>query len=179
MKFYTLLALSISLSLFSCKKDPKKEVAPAHQATTDLNETKEKIAVKFENEDLAALYNGYLNVKAALVNTNAAKAQQAAKQLAEELKEKQGLEKPRQVAVLIAKEGDVKKQREFFVGFTNEVLASIKGKVTEGKVIQQMCPMAFEGKGGFWLSNSKEIRNPYFGDEMLACGAVMKEYVKQ
>jgi len=32
--------------------------------------------------------------------------------------------------------------------------------------------MAFDGKGGYWLSNSKEIRNPYFGDIMLACGEV-------
>ena len=80
------------------------------------------------------------------------------------------------LAVLIAKEESVDKQREFFVGLTDEVLTSIKGNITKGKVVQQMCPMAFEGRGGFWLSNSKEVRNPYFGDEMLVCGAVVKEF---
>lgn len=39
----------------------------------------------------------------------------------------------------------------------------------------QYCPM-FEGdKGGSWLSISKDIKNPYFGDMMLSCGEVKKE----
>jgi hypothetical protein len=32
--------------------------------------------------------------------------------------------------------------------------------------------MAFNNTGGFWLSDSKTIRNPYFGDKMLTCGQV-------
>jgi len=176
MKFYTIVTIAISLLVFSCKKDPKKEVAPAHQAAKDLNLTKETISVEFANADLTTLYNDYLHVKAALVNTDAKRTQKEAQKLAKDLEGKEALTNARQVAVLMAKEKDVKKQREFFVGLTNEVLASIQGNITKGKVIQQMCPMAFEGKGGFWLSNSKEIRNPYYGDEMLACGAVMKEF---
>ncbi len=34
----------------------------------------------------------------------------------------------------------------------------------------QFCPMAFDNKGAYWISESKEIKNPYFGDEMLKCG---------
>jgi hypothetical protein len=30
--------------------------------------------------------------------------------------------------------------------------------------------MAFDDKGAYWLSEMKEIRNPYFGDRMLKCG---------
>lgn len=37
------------------------------------------------------------------------------------------------------------------------------------------CPMAFNNKGGYWLSNEKKIRNPYFGDAMLACGGVREQ----
>ena len=37
---------------------------------------------------------------------------------------------------------------------------------------KQFCPMAFNDQGGYWLSNSKEVRNPYFGDKMLKCGMV-------
>lgn len=40
----------------------------------------------------------------------------------------------------------------------------------------EFCPMAFDNKGAFWLSNSKDIRNPYFGDAMLKCGEVKKEF---
>ncbi|MCF8368813.1 MAG: efflux RND transporter periplasmic adaptor subunit [Bacteroidales bacterium] len=39
----------------------------------------------------------------------------------------------------------------------------------------QFCPMAFDDKGAYWISNKQEIRNPYFGDVMLKCGEVKKE----
>ena len=132
--------------------------------------------MEFSTPDLATLYNGYLNIKGALVNTDVKKTQTVAQNLVSSLEGKPDLKNARQVAVLIAKEESVDKQREFFVGLTDEVLTSIKGNITKGKVVQQMCPMAFEGRGGFWLSNSKEVRNPYFGDEMLVCGAVVKEF---
>jgi Cu(I)/Ag(I) efflux system membrane fusion protein len=32
--------------------------------------------------------------------------------------------------------------------------------------------MAFNNKGAYWLSNEREIKNPYFGSEMLECGSV-------
>ena len=37
---------------------------------------------------------------------------------------------------------------------------------------RQYCPMAFDFKGAYWLSNSDKILNPYFGDKMLTCGNV-------
>jgi len=36
----------------------------------------------------------------------------------------------------------------------------------------EFCPMAFDSKGAFWLSETKEIKNPYFGSAMLTCGEV-------
>jgi Cu(I)/Ag(I) efflux system membrane fusion protein len=36
----------------------------------------------------------------------------------------------------------------------------------------EFCPMAFDNKGAYWISNSKEIKNPYFGNAMLGCGEV-------
>lgn len=38
------------------------------------------------------------------------------------------------------------------------------------KVYNQYCPMAFNNKGGNWLSYNPQIRNPYFGNSMLDCG---------
>ena len=34
------------------------------------------------------------------------------------------------------------------------------------------CPTALGAQGAYWLSNSREIRNPYLGDKMLNCGTV-------
>lgn len=40
------------------------------------------------------------------------------------------------------------------------------------KVYYQHCPMAFDNKGAYWVSESPEIRNPYFGHQMLECGTL-------
>jgi Cu(I)/Ag(I) efflux system membrane fusion protein len=32
--------------------------------------------------------------------------------------------------------------------------------------------MAFNKQGAYWMSNEREIKNPYFGNEMLNCGSV-------
>lgn len=37
------------------------------------------------------------------------------------------------------------------------------------------CPMANNNKGADWLSTSKEVKNPYYGQSMLTCGEVIKE----
>ena len=36
----------------------------------------------------------------------------------------------------------------------------------------EFCPMAFDNEGAYWISDSKVIKNPYFGDVMLSCGEV-------
>ena len=46
------------------------------------------------------------------------------------------------------------------------------GRYDGEKVYYQYCPMAFNNKGAYWLSNQSVIRNPYFGNEMLECGKV-------
>ncbi len=46
-------------------------------------------------------------------------------------------------------------------------------------VVQVHCPMAFDGSGGHWLQEGKDVRNPYYGKSMLNCGDVMKEFSKK
>ncbi|MDP4837952.1 MAG: efflux RND transporter periplasmic adaptor subunit [Algoriphagus sp.] len=43
-------------------------------------------------------------------------------------------------------------------------------------VYKDYCPMAFDNKGGYWLSETEDIRNPYFGASMLSCGEVKQTY---
>uniref|UniRef100_UPI004047255E efflux RND transporter periplasmic adaptor subunit n=1 Tax=Algoriphagus sp. TaxID=1872435 RepID=UPI004047255E len=45
-------------------------------------------------------------------------------------------------------------------------------------VYKDYCPMAFDNKGGYWLSETEDIRNPYFGASMLSCGEVKQTYQK-
>ena len=44
------------------------------------------------------------------------------------------------------------------------------------KLYLAFCPMAFNNEGGYWLQDSKEIKNPYFGSKMLSCGEIKAEY---
>jgi len=43
----------------------------------------------------------------------------------------------------------------------------------------QYCPMADRNNGARWQSESKVIKNPYFGKAMLKCGEVTEELHKQ
>ncbi|GAB2497441.1 efflux RND transporter periplasmic adaptor subunit [Algoriphagus taiwanensis] len=45
-------------------------------------------------------------------------------------------------------------------------------------VYKDYCPMAFEDQGAYWLSEKKDITNPYFGASMLACGEVKQTYLR-
>jgi hypothetical protein len=39
--------------------------------------------------------------------------------------------------------------------------------------------MAFDNQGAYWLQASETVANPYFGAEMLRCGAIKRRYVPQ
>ena len=49
------------------------------------------------------------------------------------------------------------------------------GADLQGPVFELFCPMAFNNKGATWLQQDKDIRNPYFGAEMLNCGEVKRQ----
>lgn len=78
----------------------------------------------------------------------------------------------------IGKSMDIEKQRSEFAKFTTSFYKSIKAYgLNNVTVYYQFCPMAFDNKGAYWLSETKEIRNPYFGSEMPGCGET-KETIK-
>ncbi len=54
-----------------------------------------------------------------------------------------------------------------------EDLSSSKGNLKE-TFYKIFCPMAFEGRGSFWLQNSEIVQNPYFGPSMPECGTVQE-----
>lgn len=71
----------------------------------------------------------------------------------------------------IASSEDINTQRSTFTNLNNQFYKAVKTFGLEGKTVYyQFCPMANNNKGGYWLSESEPIRNPYFGEEMLTCG---------
>lgn len=68
---------------------------------------------------------------------------------------------------------DIGHQREYFALVSKEVNDLIKTFGTDHKLYQAYCPMYDEGKSGYWISETEEIRNPYFGSKMLNCGSIV------
>jgi len=75
---------------------------------------------------------------------------------------------------------DIAELRKHFEQLSAEVIFLTENYgVNQELVYKDYCPMAFNNKGAYWLSESKEITNPYFGASMLACGEVTKTYSKK
>ena len=182
------VVLAMGAIMISCGKDAKKETTDENTEVVketpadvviapkvDLNVTDSSSKVVFAEASLNEVYTNYLRVKSALVNSDSALVMKTATQMNNAIEDAEATKQLKATAELISVTKDINKQRDFFVTLTAEVEKMIKGaEITSGEVYKQYCPMAFEGKGGYWLSNSKEVRNPYYGDKMLKCGSVQE-----
>lgn len=72
--------------------------------------------------------------------------------------------------------GNIPHQREHFVLLSKDVNDLIKIFGSKRLLYQDYCPMADEGKGAIWISEVKDIKNPYQGSKMLTCGSIKKTY---
>lgn len=167
-----------TLLLFACsptesnqdkaKESPKQSEQPASddQAESHLSE-----------ESVSPVLDAYMNVKQALVETDAENAAKAANTLVSNISD-QNDEKLGAIlssAKIIANADEIEVQREAFEGLSESVYEFVKENSSgDAGIYKQFCPMAFDNKGAYWLSFEEEIRNPYFGDKMLKCGKVME-----
>ncbi len=133
------------------------------------------------------LTSHYLEIKNALVASNAAAAKEAASKLSAPLDSFNATSLPakqqnlymeqagaiREAANGITKAQDIETQRKHLGTLSQALYVLNKSFGTgENQLYHQYCPMANNNKGGYWLSAEKEVRNPYFGDKMLKCGKV-------
>lgn len=72
--------------------------------------------------------------------------------------------------------GNIKHQREHFETLSGEIYDLLKADKTTGQQLYyDNCPMYNKGKGGNWISEIKEIQNPYYGKSMRDCGSIKEE----
>ncbi len=74
--------------------------------------------------------------------------------------------------------GDIEHQREHFDMLSTDMYDMVKTFGAGQALYQDFCPMYNNKKGATWLSETKEIKNPYLGKKMPTCGSV-KEEIKQ
>ena len=138
---------------------------------------------------LTALAQTYLNIKDALVNSQpeptAKEAQKWGQRLntidrtilkgeAQRFAQTQWKVLSAQ-AQKIATTNELDAQRQAFVSLSHALIHTLKAFGVKGETFYvQHCPMANDNIGASWLSKEQEIRNPYFGETMLNCGAVQE-----
>ncbi len=71
--------------------------------------------------------------------------------------------------------GKIAHQREHFDVLSKDMYQLVKTFGASQPLFLDSCPMYDNGKGATWLSEIKEIKNPYLGQKMPACGSVEQE----
>lgn len=170
-----LITLTLALAglfIFSCKN--KNEISAETTVTPKIAVAKrETKSLAIQDETVNAIYPHYLALTAAITEEKVAEAKIVSSNIeagAAELNSNRALKK---YATQIITAKDIEQQRSAYARLSDEFIALVKkAGVKNGELYRNHCPMAFDGKGASWLSPSKEIRNPYYGEEMLTCGSV-------
>ena len=132
----------------------------------------------------------YLSLKNALTNDNAAQTASAAKEISATIgKVDTSVLTPEQKKIyddvkddikehadhIGSSDSDIKHQREHFDLLSNDMIDLVKVTGSTQTLYKDFCPMYNNKKGASWLSETKEIKNPYYGKEMPKCGVVKEE----
>ncbi|MVT07920.1 DUF3347 domain-containing protein [Chitinophaga tropicalis] len=141
---------------------------------------------------LKPVIDHYLHIKNGLAGDNSAEVASAGKAMAEAMTtvDKSAMtadekkvyaeneEDLKEHAEHISKnEGNIEHQREHFAQMSEDIYALVKAFGGGQPLYYDHCPMYDNNKGAYWLSETKEIKNPYFGGKMPTCG-ITKELIK-
>lgn len=149
-----------------------------NETTTSMPSATQTQNAKIKDENLNAVYQHYVHLRTALTNGDVAEAKVASNAIEVGAQKMQGGGSISATAAKITAAPDIEAQRTAFSTMSNAMIDLVKKSgLNSGELYVEFCPMAFDDKGGYWLSSEKEIRNPYFGDKMLECGEV-KETIK-
>ena len=185
------LIFSIALStLFfaACNSGTPKnqtEENPASTATVEPD-TKQGTATA----SIEPLLNGYLQIKNALTKDDDGGAAAAANEMVkafgsfdkatlttEQAQVYNDIEEDAREHTehIGANAGNIGHQREHFDILSKDLYDLVKEFGAGQKLYYTNCPMYNNNKGANWLSETKEIQNPYLGQSMPTCGSVKEE----
>lgn len=142
-------------------------------------------------QQLTLLFNSYVGLKNALVDSDVKSAQVEAAKVAGQLGKvemhllspdahKPWMEFHDKIKSSLSeiKSGtEIASLRADFIPLSEAMANAIEVFGVHGiTIFKDYCPMADENRGAIWLSEVKEIRNPYFGEKMLKCGEVRQTF---
>lgn len=184
------IALVATMILTVSCKDANKSETPSSVGNDieqeNLDNSKDMAMNDSQDAKAEAILKDYFNLKDALVGDDNSLAKDLGMTLTKSLKSfdassyskgeqmelKDIIEDATEHAEHIG-ESDIKHQREHFKILSKDITDMVAITGTETKLYEQFCPM-YDG-GTAWLSTKEEVRNPYFGSQMLKCGKVQRE----
>ncbi|MDQ6480579.1 DUF3347 domain-containing protein [Dyadobacter sp. LHD-138] len=182
MKNVTKWAMPVAMIVFLSACGSKNEesntssyqdsTAHEHHEGMDMGD-KETGKVELKDDKLNAVYQHYIHLTTALINSDVAEAKIASSAIEAGLGQILESSSTSKIASKITEAKDIEEQRGLYSSLSNEFIPMVKkAGLSRGELYVDFCPMANKAKGAYWLSNQKEIKNPYFGDKMISCGEV-------
>ncbi|MBS4070499.1 MULTISPECIES: DUF3347 domain-containing protein [Algoriphagus] len=193
-----IIAVIFAFGTIACQSKETKEAESNeqhHDASATNSETMdveaETKAGNTKEDAMNNLITEYLNLKNALTADNAKDAARFGEKIVSEISKfdvdsftseqkmiydevmDDALEQAEHIA---DNANNIAHQREHFAMLSRDV-DDLLGVFGTSKVLyQDFCPMYENGKGAVWISEYKEIKNPYLGTKMLTCGSIKKEF---
>jgi hypothetical protein len=182
-------ALTLAAFSFAACNNTNKTVNSGTDTTKMANSAKPESATT-SSESVKPLVASYLQLKNALAKDNSNDAATAGKALADGLGkfDKSSLSATQKKSFTdIADDahemsehigesaGKLPHQREHFDMLSKDMYDLVKLFGAGQPLYVDHCPMYNDKKGAIWLSETKDIKNPYMGSGMSTCGNIKEE----
>lgn len=187
MKNFSVLLLSSTIVFAACSnnnasKESEKKSDTASQTVNTAEPAKES--------GVNNVVSAYLNVKNALTNDNGNDAASAAKEITDALSkvdetvltaEQKKMyddvkdDMKEHAEHIASNSSNIAHQREHFDMLSQDMIDLVKATGSGQTLYRTFCPMYNNNKGASWLSETKDIKNPYLGKKMSECGEVKEE----
>jgi hypothetical protein len=190
MKIYVLSLALATLLLAACNNGAQKVQSDESSTNADTAKNVTETGPTTASVSINKLVENYLRIKNALTQDNDKEAAEAAKAMVNSFASfDKGTLSTEQAKVYNDIEEDAKEhaehigsnpgnighQREHFDVLSTDMTDLVKEFGAGQTLYLDHCPMYNKNKGANWLSETKEIANPYLGQSMPTCGTVKEE----
>jgi hypothetical protein len=182
---FSVLLVSIFLLFRYCSSGPEEVVEEKPEPLT-LSQNSESF-----NQEFAKLLASYFSLKESFISGDSVKINSAASKLMVDADSLNVTDLHGDTS------GTIRENAQYFTGTISGSANAIRGEVQledklkeldmitdalwsltrtvkydRQKIYYLFCPMAFDNRGAYWLSDNREVRNPYFAGKMPDCGEV-------
>ncbi len=180
------------IGVFGCSQKSEREKESTSMSAQESTRPKPAFAAPDSFKvGLGKVFEGYTNIESALAHDNFAQAKDAFQSMHTILHilQTDGLDSSGKVywdsldgAIMgvlhpMAAAENISGMRDHFIDFTPLILDAVEkfGASSEIQAYLFHCPMARNKKGADWLQRDTVLLNPYYGNSMPTCGALVRE----